>query len=175
MAFCYNEYMNALLLPGNSPRHAVWIEELGVALAGNFDTIKTQHYHHWQTRAKWADVGHEIVEASNLSENLDPYVIVGKSIGTVIAARATAEGILRPEKLILLGVPINGGADSKLFIQWLRKITVPVVILQNTSDPLGSYADIETAFGDVSANVTLVQLPGDTHDYLDFAAVAKQI
>lgn len=167
--------MNTLLLPGNSPRHAVWIEELKAALATNFGTIKTQHYRHWQTGEKWADVGHEIVTASDLADNFDPYVIIGKSIGTVIAAKATAEGILTPEKLILLGVPINGGADSKLFVQWLSRITVPIVILQNTSDPLGSYVDIEAGFSSAGTHVTFVELPGDTHDYLDFEAIAKQI
>ena len=53
--------MNALLLPGNSPRHAEWVESLKDSLSSYFTTTITQHYQHWQTGDKWANVDFEAI------------------------------------------------------------------------------------------------------------------
>lgn len=112
--------MNALLLPGNSPRHAVWIEELNAALSPHFGATKTQHYRHWSTGQELADITYEITVAQQQANDLDPYVIIAKSIGTVIAVKGTAGKALYPEKLILLGVPLNSGVLVEEFAQWLQ-------------------------------------------------------
>ncbi len=167
--------MNALLLPGNSSRHGEWIEKLKTALLPYLDDVKTQHYRHWQSGEERADINHEITVAKQQTDGFEPYVVVAKSIGTVIAVKATAEQVLHPEKLILLGIPVNGGAQAELFRQWLRLVNAPVIIIQNTSDPLGSFDQVKTAFEGASDNLSFVELPGDTHDYLDFATIAKLI
>lgn len=167
--------MNALLLPGNSRRHEEWIEDLKNALAPNFENIETQHYRHWQSGEGNADVDHEIGVAERKAAALKPYVIVAKSIGTVIAVKGTAECKLYPDKLILLGVPINGGAPKDSFSKWLKAVNVPVVFIQNTKDPLGAFADVKAAFEGRGSQLSFVELPGETHDYLDFEAIAKQI
>lgn len=167
--------MNALLLPGNSSRHSEWIEKLKDALSPHFKTQITQHYRHWQTGEEWADIEYEMTVAKGNIHDLIPYVIIAKSIGTTIATRGVAEGILHPEKIILLGVPISSGVTSELFMQWLKQITVPVTIVQNTADPLGSFADVRSAFEEVGENLSFVESSGDTHDYIDFDAIAKLI
>lgn len=167
--------MNALLLPGNSTRHAEWIEQLADALSPYFDTTKTQHYRHWKTGEQAADVAYEISAAKDNAAQLEPYCIIAKSIGCVIAAKGTADGLLHPEKLILLGVPINGGAPREAFAKFLRTISVPVVIIQNTSDPLGSFDNVKIAFENVGNHISFVEMPGDTHDYIDFESIAKLV
>lgn len=167
--------MNALLLPGNSPRHREWVDRLYENLSPQFDSAEVQYYRHWQTGEKKADVGYEMVVAKDKAAKLGSYAIVAKSIGTVIAARGTAEGLLSPDKLVLLGVPINGGAPRDQFYQWLDHIGVPVVVVQNEHDTLGSFDDVKAAFDGSSEHITFVETPGDTHDYLDFEAIAKLI
>lgn len=167
--------MNALLLPGNSSRHATWIEDFKSAVSSHFDATKTQHYQHWQTGEEWANVDQEISIAKEQARELEPYIIIGKSIGTIIAAKATATGKLFPEKLILLGVPINGGAEPDTFANWLTHIKIPVTIIQNTNDPMGSFAEITENFKDVGDHVSFVELPCTTHNYLDFEAIAELI
>ncbi len=167
--------MNLLLLPGNSLRHAEWVEELKTALSAQFGDIKTQHYRHWQTGEEFADIQHEINVAKKQEETLKPYTIIAKSIGSAIAARGVFEGLLHPEKLVLLGVPINGGVSAEAFSEWLERITVSVVIAQNTSDPLGSFESVKTAFHHAGSNLSFTELPGETHDYLDYDAIAKLI
>lgn len=163
--------MNLLLLPGNSSRHALWVEELKTALSPHFSNIQTQHYRHWQTREEFADIQHEITVAKAQEETIKPYTIIAKSIGSVIAVNGVSTGSLHPEKLVLLGVPINGGVSVESFAGWLRGVDVPVVIAQNTADPLGSYNDVKVAFEQSGGHLSFVELPGTTHDYLDFAAI----
>jgi len=165
--------MNALLLPGNSPRHAEWIEALKDAVSSQFEVTKTQHYAHWQTGEQWANVEHEINVSKEKVASLEPYVIIAKSIGTVIAAKGTASQVLQPEKLILLGVPIKGGADIETFLAFLQKIKIPVIIVQNTADPFGSFADVKSVFQGAGPHTSFIELPGDTHDYLDFSAITR--
>lgn len=81
--------------------------------------------------------------------------------------------MLHPDKIILLGIPIKGGAPVDSFVEWLKHITIPVVIVQNTADPLGSFADVKNAFENAGTALTFVELPGETHDYLDFDAIAQ--
>lgn len=167
--------MNALLLPGNSSRHIEWIENLKLALATHFQQTETQHYKHWETDGDVADIDYEISAAQSKAERLHPYVVIAKSIGTAISVKGVAGGKLKPEKLILLGVPINGGAPKDLFSRWLQEIDVQVVFVQNTNDPLGSFSDVQAAFKGKSNNVSFIELQGKTHDYLDFDAIARLI
>ena len=164
--------MNALLLPGNSSRHSAWAEDLKKAVHPHFDAVKAQHYRHWQTGEEWADVDYEIETAKESADTLEPYVIIGKSIGTVIAVKGTAEGLLQPKKLVLLGVPIQGGAKKDIFLEWLKRLNIPIYIIQNANDPLGSFADVKAAFETAGQHVRFIELPGDTHDYLDFERIA---
>lgn len=167
--------MNALLLPGNSKRHAEWAQALNEALVPYCDSVHTQQYRHWQTGEDRADVDYEIGVAQTKAKDLSPYVVIAKSIGTVIAAEGTANGALHPEKLILMGIPIKGGASTESFRAWLRETNIPITIIQNTSDPLGTFLEAKNAFDDLGVHISFAELPGDTHDYLDFNAVAKLI
>lgn len=156
--------MDALLLPGNSPRHAEWVEQLKQSLSPDYHTIIAHHYRHWQTGEPKAAVDTEITDAYKEVQKLDSYVIIAKSIGTVIAAKATAKGVFTPQKLVFLGVPIDGGADVSEFRSWLTQITVPVVIIQNSQDPLGTYVAIAQAFHGIE-QVSCIEQPGAHHDY----------
>lgn len=167
--------MHALLLPGNSPRHAEWIEKLKDTTSSHFETVATQYYQHWKNGNEWANIDHEIIVASEKTTELNPYVIIGKSIGAVIAIKGSANNALHPEKIILLGIPIKGGIEARLFAQWLHHINVPVVVVQNAHDPLGSFAEVKAAFEHVGNDIIFVELEGETHDYLDFEAITRLI
>ncbi len=167
--------MNALLLPGNSPHHKKWIEDLKDFLAPYFETVVTQHYQHWESGEAWANIEYEVASAKEKSQHLSPYIIIGKSIGTIITARAVADATLHPKKIILLGVPLKITDAFDQFIQDLKQTTIPVIIAQNSADPFGSFANLKNALNDTGNNVSVIELPGETHDYNDFAAIAKLI
>lgn len=167
--------MNALLLPGNSSRHGEWVEKLKLAVASSFGLTEAQHYLHWQNGGDKADIDYEIGVAERKTKQLEPYIIIAKSIGTAISAKGVAEAKLKPKKLILLGVPINGGVSKDLFSEWLQQIDIPVVLVQNSSDPYGLFSEIKDAFVGKGRDIAFVEFPGETHDYLDFEAIAKLI
>ncbi len=167
--------MNALLLPGNNPAHEVWVEELKHTLKPYFHTINTQHYKHWRTGEAWANVSDELGVARSNTQNLSPYVIVAKSIGTVIALRGVAEEVLRPVRILLLGVPLENAISSGDFVALLHEVSLPIDIIQNKDDPIASFAKVAALIDDTMTHVTLKELPGTTHDYIDFAAIASYI
>ncbi|UTX51092.1 hypothetical protein KI440_02710 [Candidatus Saccharibacteria bacterium TM7i] len=167
--------MNLLLLPGNSPRHAGWVKALKNAMKPHTDAIEAHQYHHWETGEEWADIPTEIAAAAAKVVPLKPYTIIAKSIGTAIAIRGTAEGMFSPEKIILLGVPIEGESIDEQFMKSLKKITEPIVIIQNTNDPYGAFENVKTKLKSVNPTITYIETPGDSHDYLDFELIAKQL
>lgn len=172
----YSKYMkplNAYLLPGNSPRHREWVETFKQAIAPQFETVKTQHYQHWETGESHAAVSEEINIAAHNTKNLSPYILIAKSIGTVIATQAVAQSILSPEKIILLGIPLRGAIDRRTFVASLKTIPCPVTIIQNTADPFGSFEEIYSTLSGLGAHITFVEFPGKTHDYLDFSAISR--
>ncbi len=167
--------MNALLLPGNSPRHAEWIEKLKQAISPYFQHVETQHYRHWHTNTEKADIDYEIKIAKNKMKQYGPFIIIAKSIGTVIAVRGVASGELIPEKLILLGVPIKSDVPKNLFNNWLSKVTIPMTFAQNAHDPLGSFDNLKANLTIMNNTASFIKLSGTTHDYIDFDAIAKLI
>lgn len=107
--------MNAWLLSGNSSWHNEWVEDLKIALITHFEHIETQHYLHWQRSGHEADIEYEIGIAQIKLEKLKPYIVITKSIDTVISVKRVVDKRLKPEKIILIGVPINSDLDVDSF------------------------------------------------------------
>lgn len=165
--------MNTLILPGNSPRHAAWLNEFKDYLTLHTNSGVTTHpYAHWETGEAWADIPTEIARtATHLPK--EPYVITAKSIGTAVAVLGTAEGAFKPERLVLLGVPLEGASINKAFFEALRTIQLPVTIVQNSQDPYGSFSSVKEALIKVKEDLTFIEMAGETHDYVDFEEIAR--
>ncbi len=169
--------MNILLLPGNSPRHKSWAEDFKSSLlpTPNIGSVIAQHYAHWRNGEEFADTDHELLIATASARELGTYAIIAKSIGTAIALEGIAQGKLQPTQLILLGIPINGTIASETYRNWLKGVTIPTIIMQNTKDPYGSFAELQALIEPGQTNISLIETEGDTHDYLDFATIGKCI
>lgn len=172
----YNGDMKVLILGGNSPHHRDWIRQLGAHLEGAGHEVLLHDYHHWTTGESLADVDYELEQLAARMEGQGDYVVIAKSIGTVIAALGVGRGILTPSRCVLLGIPYDGIAgETPGFDDSLRQLPRTVVI-QNEHDPFGT-ADVVAAHLETVQNtaVTLVRTPGDTHDYLDFPLIGQQL
>lgn len=162
--------MKVLILGGNSPRHYDWNRQLGAALAkAGYEPI-IYDYVHWQTGAPLADIEAELSNLRQLMKEEHSYAIIAKSIGTVIATLATARGILRPSRCILLGVPHTGIAgDTADFLPSLA--TLPrTLFVQNEHDPYGSAEGLDALLerSCPPAYELAVVFGNTTHDYVDF-------
>jgi len=165
--------MNILLLGGNSPRHHGWVRELQAHLQDGGDEVTLHDYRHWETGDENADVPYEIDAVSNLANAQEHYMVIAKSVGTVIATRAIAQGKIHPSACVFLGVPHSSLGKHLPDIRQDLGVLPPTVFAQNSGDPLGS-ADLvkEYVAQNHPATWEFVATPGETHDYSDFQLIA---
>jgi len=158
--------MNALFLGGMSPRNKTWIREVEQKLKPLFVTTLVHDYAHWDNPDQNMDIAAELVTVAEKAEKLGQYVIFAKSIGTVLTAQGIHDGVLTPDGCLLAGLPLAIIKTDELQTgAWLTASAVPIIIVQNTNDPVGSFADAQTHLGALPPNHKLIELPGDTHDY----------
>lgn len=166
--------MNVLILGGNSPRHYDWIRALGGYLENRGHAVTLHDYQHWTTGEPAADIDLELRLLAAEIADMDDYVVIAKSIGTVIAALGVARGILRPTRCVLLGVPLDGIAGrTPEFLPSLAALPATVV-MQNEHDPYGAASNVKAQVDAANmADMHFVTVFGDsTHDYGDFAQIA---
>ncbi len=179
--------MNALILGGSSPRHKDWVRNLAEALQPHFDQVRSVEYRHWELGGE-SDVAYELEQAvHNVSGWEQEYIIVAKSMGTIITMLGVANGGLAPKRCVLLGVPLgilraewHAAEDLLPLTEHLQRpedalATLPgSAIVQNEHDPHGSAKDVR-ALVSASGNdrITVRSTPGDTHDYMDFAMISR--
>ncbi len=168
--FCYNLGMDLLLLSGNSKRGKDWLKQVDMHLAPQFDQTYRHDYAHWEKDEPEIDLNIESQRLSKLAQNLPPYMIFAKSVGTILTSKNIALGTLRPRACLFIGLPLAMVHSQKLPVkEWLKKADCPIAILQHKSDPLGSYQEVEQYIEAVNRdNITVHELPGNTHDYLEF-------
>lgn len=169
--------MNILILGGNSQRHYDWIRELGAYMEHHGHTVRLHDYRHWSTGEQAANIDGELERLSAEVADMNNYVVIAKSIGTVIAALGVARGILRPTRCVLLGIPLDGIAGR--MPDFLPSLTTlpPTVIVQNEHDPYGVAGDVEAKVDAARmTNMRFVTVPdNDTHDYTDFARIEEYL
>jgi predicted alpha/beta-hydrolase family hydrolase len=172
----YDYDMNLLLLPGNSKRHKSWVREAEQALATRFELTAIHDYDHWDTDREFADLDLEINRLRNEVTDLKPYVIFAKSIGSILAVKGIAEKALEPAACIFAGFPFKILNEQGLeeVSEWLNTVEVPVLIIQNENDPMGSWDEVNTYVRSLTqSDIHVVVNPGDTHDYTDFERIKE--
>jgi predicted alpha/beta-hydrolase family hydrolase len=164
--------MNALILGGENPRHYEWVRRVAVELQPHFKHAEYLDYRHWST-GEPTDVAHELEAAERLAARLGDYVIVAKSIGTVIAILGISGEKLKPVRCVFMGLPL-GAAERFIRDKSAFANVPPTMFVQNEHDPLGSGAEAAAYLKALPIKqYDLIVIPGDTHDYADFALIAR--
>lgn len=166
--------MQALIFGGMSPRHQAWVREVSAALQSDFDEVRLLDYRHWDSQNSAMDMEYEIAEAVRLAEGLTDYVVVAKSIGSVLASLATARGLLVPRHCLFMGFPLRVVLEE--FPETAKALPhlPPTIFLHNESDPLGTSEAVRAYVAEHAPRQYALQtLPGDTHDYVDFELIAR--
>ncbi len=161
--------MNLILLPGNSKRNKTWIENVDARLQKYFKTTYRQNYSHWDKGEPEIDLSFELEKLSQNASNLKPYVVFAKSVGVILALKAIYENKMVVSWCLFAGIPLelvkNENIDLK---KWLNAISCPIYIIQNDSDPAGTYKDVKSYISDIdSPSINLIETPGETHNYDD--------
>lgn len=164
--------MDIIILGGNSPRHKQWVRDLREVLLPHADAVTIIDYLHWETGAAQADIETEIDRLASHAQRSDEYILVAKSIGTVIAALAQQRGVVRPEACVYLGVPLETARYEGVRFDILPKTT----FIQNVHDPLGSSEQLKAYITAHPPQVwKLLEEPYATHNYMDFQMIEREV
>lgn len=172
--------MNLLLLSGNSYKNKAWIEQVEINGRHLFVDTYYQNYNHWINNKPEINIDLETERLKNLDITKKPYIVFAKSAGSILLTKAIFKGVLKPKACVVVGLPMAMIEKDNLKVnEWLNEVSIPIVILQHTKDPLGTYASVKDYLSTCkNANIALKELPGDTHDYLEhkeFVTVLKNL
>lgn len=96
------------------------------------------------------------------SEHPGPIVLAGKSMGSRIGCHVAGSVAHKPAALVCFGYPLVGqnGAVREAV---LRELTVPILFLQGTRDPLCPLDRLEALLAEIQAPHTLHVVEGGDH------------
>ena len=168
--------MNAVVLGGMSPRHHEWVSQMTETLKPECEVVQSLNYRHWEQPGSEMDVAYEIARVAELVEGLGEYVVVAKSIGTIVTTLATTRGLLSPKRCLFMGFPLKLVVVEFPEMASALPLLPPTTFLHNEHDPLGG-AEVVGAYIEAHAPkiYSLQTLPGNTHDYVDFDLVKQLV
>ncbi|MBP18584.1 MAG: hypothetical protein QF849_08700 [Pseudomonadales bacterium] len=150
--------MRILGLPGIKPATFQWLSEIVDGLQLD---ARIQEYDCWRNEpSNKLDLGIEVPAAIDF----EPELIIAKSIGTLIVLHTSRE--IQPSNgyvLIGIGKGFLDNDDRKAVID-LSQSDIPLLFIQQTSDPACSYRDLCELLGE-DHNAKLVEMPGADHEY----------
>lgn len=158
--------MHVIALPGRNPQTEVWLRSVLMESALPSDGII--RYRHWDSAVD-ADAD---IEAQRL-DNLSPALVVAKSLGTVIAARAFCIHQFRPRAAILIGTPYSANNPEDLVCLQQLAEGVETLFIQQVEDPGGPASQLATSLRLSRSEVAAV--PGNDHLYTDITVLAAII
>ena len=167
--------MNVLILGGNSKKHYEWNRQLAAYSISQGDTPVIHDYYHWSAGEELS-INWELKRLRDTVASLDTYIVVAKSVGTVIATLGVARGILSPSRCIFLGVPVTGVVREVAAFGLSLTSLPPTHIFQNEFDPYGTVLAMREYMSQYrTPKLTISSIPDiDTHEYLDFQSYLKK-
>ena len=167
--------MNLLLLSGNSPRNKAWIDVVDSNLSELFTQTLVHQYAHWETGADFIDFDLELSRLTDAVTMHQPYAIFAKSVGSILTLQGLAAGKLLPRAILIAGLPLKLISELTLPVtDWLRQSVIPILIVQNENDPVGSYNEVAALISTLDNDaISTMSLPGKTHEYEDFSKLKQ--
>lgn len=168
--------MNLLLLPGNSPDHKDWIQELGRLFEPNFDVVEIIEYESWKApHARIVDLNVEIEKIKKITSGWSDYYIFAKSVGVALAVKAIREGVLKPSRCVFVGTPILWTRENNIDLDaWIVGFSIQTLFIQQRSDPCMPSSELkEFLKAKKVSNYTYAEVMGDDHKYSDLEQVTS--
>ncbi len=171
--------MDLILLSGNSLRNKQWIYEAENELKPLFGKTYVQDYKHWETGAENIDLTLELEVLKHQIPKLGKYGVFTKSIGIVLAVKAIEQGIINPAFMLFCGIPLGYIlADYPQFASVIATKHIPITIIHNDNDPVGSSAEVKVYLNSVLANhpnFKFIETKGTAHDYEDYNLLRTEL
>ncbi len=170
--------MDLILLPGNSRQNKEWIEIVSEYLRDDFHKCTILYYEHWNNPGQQLiDLNKETLRLIGVVKDRKDYVIFAKSAGIIVALRAISLGIT-PMKCVFAGTPLLWVRSIQIDINKLLSSSVktPLIFIQNKNDPAAGSEELRNLLRTINFQpAKLIELLGNTHDYLDIIALKNEI
>jgi hypothetical protein len=168
--------MKVIGLPGRTPETKEWIQQL--LTAAGFPEADIAHYSHWERQhegevdlPRWNSLVTQ--EAERLQGQSD-CLVVAKSFGTLVAALAFELTSFRPSAAIFIGTPLRSLSSDQLQLYGNVANHVPLLFIQQSLDPGGSYAELHAKVRTFS-HAGAAEVPGSDHLYSDISKLVDVI
>ena len=169
--------MNLILLPGNTDK--TWIKEIQRNISPLFKSSFLVEYAHHHKGETIINFEYELDSLNKLilDNKLSDYIIFAKSAGTLLTVKGANEEILKPQKCIFLGLPINWAYKHKFDIDtWIQNYSIPTLFIQQTNDPYYSYKELQTYLHKHSVeNFLMHEIEGNNHYYSNLEEIKEQV
>lgn len=159
--------MQTLILPGYSEKNSLWLNECAASIDSE-GVIRPVSWDHWKDKAEKFDPKEKGWLIARHSRG-DKFNIIAKSIGTLVASYVAGEIPEQINKIILLGIPLNGlsSTDKKDLLEGLNSIpTENIICFQNEKDPHGSFIEVKNFLPDT---INIIKKPTNDHEYFYFS------
>ena len=161
--------MYIFILGGNSAHNKEWAYSLQKALISLADRVTVHEYAHWSNGEQFIDLDAELKALAAILPTADDYILVAKSMGSVLATKGIHQKLFKPAACIMMGIPLQIIDDQHIaFKDWASTASCRLTYVQNDHDPLGSFMDVKAYLQEIIVDSQLHVLPGETHDYIDF-------
>lgn len=163
--------MNLILLPGNSPKNEPWILRVEDHLKPLFTTTHVHRYAHWTGDSAFFNLNHEL---DQLQPHLqDPYTIFAKSAGVSLTLRGINHGSLHPARCIFVGIAAD--VDSPATQTLMRGVSIPVLVIQQTTDPYNSFETVRAAVTKAIPHAEFLEVEGADHRYDNVQEITQRV
>ncbi len=159
---------NIVILGGNTSNNLDWLKKIKNLY--KTDNVYELAYTHWNTD-KELDFELELSKLKDIVEEIDDYVIIAKSVGSIISLMGIKEGFLKPSKLMILGFPLGYIKRKNVDIEPLINNGIKktkIMVIQQKNDPIGTYDDVRNILSDV---IKVNRIPGHYHIYSNFKVI----
>jgi hypothetical protein len=166
-SFCYDNWMNILLLGGNSQRNQQWVHSVADFIRSDFGAVVVHDYSHWGGKGDFVDFKLELARIAHEVENLGDFIVFAKSVGSVLTLMLIADGAIRPKACTFAGLPVKLAEEENIDLpDLLANNHVSTTFLQNSNDPLASFDHLKDYLAASKLkDYKVVEQPGDDHSY----------
>ena len=154
--------MNIIVLGGNSKKNIKWVNEIKNLYIE--DNVYIINYNHWVNN-KEIDIDIELDKLINVCNKLDEYIIICKSVGSIITLNAIIKNFIKPLKVVILGLPIYMCYKENIDINNIIRecsLKTKIIVIEQENDPIGSSIDVKKMLPN---NIKLYVIEGNDHAY----------
>lgn len=154
--------MKEFILPGYSIKNKDWAYSVKDSLPDhNFEVVEWSH---------WAQGEFSVNnEALQILKKIgdESYVLIAKSVGTLVAMHILKQKKGSLVKLVLCGIPLHDldENDKKAYQVLTEFSSENVLVVQNTNDNHGSYQELTNFLSIINPKIKALSRVRDDHEY----------